>query len=96
MLLPETLLNDPIGGVLEIIWPDGVRQCLSHRSLRSRCRCAECCSKRLHRNAAAPVSPRVKVVAIEPVGHYAIQLFFSDGHNRGVFPWPMLRAFDTV
>ncbi len=26
-----------------------------------------------------------------PVGHYAVQLRFSDGHDRGVYPWAYLR-----
>ena len=94
MLLPETLLNYPIGGVLEITWADGIRQRLSHTSLRSSCRCAECSRERLSLNGPAPISPTVKIVAIEFVGRYAVQLCFSDGHQRGIFPWPMLRAFD--
>jgi DUF971 family protein len=32
----------------------------------------------------------VDVVALEPVGHYAVQPTFSDGHNTGLFSWDYL------
>jgi DUF971 family protein len=28
---------------------------------------------------------------IEPVGSYALQFFWSDGHNTGIYTWEMLR-----
>jgi DUF971 family protein len=31
------------------------------------------------------------VAAIEPIGNYALRLFFSDGHDRGIYPWSYLR-----
>ena len=32
----------------------------------------------------------VEIVAIEPVGHYAMQPQFSDGHESGLFTWEYL------
>ncbi len=32
----------------------------------------------------------VNVVALEQVGHYAVQPTFSDGHNTGLFSWDYL------
>jgi DUF971 family protein len=32
----------------------------------------------------------VAIVALEPVGHYAVQPQFSDGHNSGIFSWDYL------
>lgn len=32
----------------------------------------------------------VNITAIEPVGHYAIQLVFSDGHDSGIYSWDYL------
>lgn len=29
----------------------------------------------------------VNIVAIEPVGHYAVRLIFSDAHNSGIYSW---------
>jgi DUF971 family protein len=32
----------------------------------------------------------VEIVALEPVGHYAVQPTFSDGHESGIFTWDYL------
>ena len=32
----------------------------------------------------------VDIVALEPVGHYAVQPHFSDGHDSGIFAWDYL------
>ena len=32
----------------------------------------------------------VGIQHIEPVGRYAIQLFFDDGHNTGIYSWEYL------
>ena len=32
----------------------------------------------------------VNISKIEPVGHYAIQLNFTDGHNTGLYSWDLL------
>lgn len=33
----------------------------------------------------------VKIDKIDPVGHYAIQLHFDDGHSTGIYSWDYLR-----
>ena len=32
----------------------------------------------------------VEIVKLEPIGTYAVQLHFSDGHNTGIYSWDML------
>jgi DUF971 family protein len=32
----------------------------------------------------------VEITKVEPVGHYAIQLTFSDGHDTGIYSWDLL------
>jgi len=32
----------------------------------------------------------VNIVAIEPVGHYAVRLIYSDSHNSGLYSWDYL------
>ena len=70
------------GERLEIEWDDGGRSALSAARLRDASRSAGAVSARIAgRNAAA--SP-VTITDIEPVGAYAVRLFFSDGHDRGI------------
>ena len=37
----------------------------------------------------------VTVVALEPVGNYAVQPTFSDGHSSGIFSWDYLHFLGT-
>ena len=32
----------------------------------------------------------VEILRIEPVGSYAVQLHFSDGHDTGIYSWTLL------
>jgi DUF971 family protein len=35
----------------------------------------------------------VEILGIEPVGRYAIQLRFSDGHETGIYSWDLLYEY---
>jgi DUF971 family protein len=37
----------------------------------------------------------VNITNIEPVGHYAVKLFFDDGHNTGIYSWVTLYDLAT-
>jgi DUF971 family protein len=60
---------------------------LPHKVLRQACRCAECESSRRHGRQAAPVAEDVELLRMEFVGETGLRFFFSDGHDRGIFPW---------
>ena len=32
----------------------------------------------------------VEISRVEPVGQYAVQLYFSDGHDTGIYSWDLL------
>jgi len=57
--------------------------------LRARCRCAECVAASRRGEQAATEAALLDAI---PVGHYAVQLRFSDGHERGIYPWEYLRG----
>lgn len=43
-----------------------------------------------------PVQKRdVKIQKIEPVGNYAIRLYFDDGHTSGLYTWSYLHKLGT-
>ncbi len=92
-MLPEQVVDDPRGGVLELHWPDGLVQRLDHAFLRSQCKCSVCEAARRRSESAAP-APLVRIREIRPVGVYAVQFIFSDGHERGIFPWQLLRQLN--
>ena len=74
---------------LRVCWPDG-EVAYPAATLRARCRCAPCQAARL-RGSPVQVDADVRLVDAHAIGHYALQLVFSDGHERGIFPWGYLR-----
>ncbi len=38
---------------------------------------------------------QVAIEQIEPVGHYALKIYFDDGHNSGLYTWPYLYQLAT-
>lgn len=89
---PLSLHNQGAPGILEIAWSDGSRQRLPHLLLRQRCQCADCKRARQEGLAELAVDAAVRVTGIRPVGSYGAQLLFSDGHERGIFPWIFLKT----
>jgi DUF971 family protein len=78
---------------LAITWADGHQSRYDVRALRLACGCAACVDewsgeKRLADDA---VPPDVRPLRIEPVGRYAIQIAWSDGHESGIYPFRRLR-----
>jgi DUF971 family protein len=84
---------------LAITWSDGLEQSIAIGQLRKSCPCASCREKR---NAPPPSSLELtilkpeeaqplKLMAMEPVGHYAYSIHFSDGHDTGIFTFDLLR-----
>ena len=73
-----------------ISWPDGNKAELSAPLLRQRCNSAR--SKRARIDCAEKLKPEHLTIAeIRSVGLYAINLVFSDGHDRGIYPWSYLK-----
>ncbi|BCX67743.1 DUF971 domain-containing protein [Pseudomonas izuensis] len=73
---------------LRLQWPDGHEQVLGHAELRRQCPCSQCRAFRL-RGMNPLVDDRVRVIELNPQG-YGLQLIFSDGHERGIYPWAYL------
>lgn len=88
---PLSIEHDADAGQTAIYWPDARVQKIDNALLRSSCRCADCLAAQ--RAGQAPVLPAgLRVLRIVPVGSYAVQLVFSDGHDRGIYPWAYLSS----
>ncbi|WP_054903162.1 gamma-butyrobetaine hydroxylase-like domain-containing protein [Pseudomonas sp. NBRC 111131] len=88
MSAPGEIRNVRGAGQLVLRWEDGEYR-LSHARLRGACPCSQCRAARLS-GAISVVPDDVRVERIEPQG-YGVQLVFSDGHERGIYPWGYLR-----
>jgi len=99
-LRPVSLKRE--GDGLKIEWADGVTTVVPWRKLRSHCPCATCNEER-----GKPVDPfRVLTpqevaagapspVVMVPIGHYAYQIRWNDGHDTGIYPLELLRELST-
>ena len=92
--LPETapveLRVATPGTALAILWADGSSVRLAAAVLRQACRCASCTAARA---TGKPVeaAANIAIAAVQPIGGYAVNIAFSDGHARGIYPWGFLR-----
>lgn len=78
---------------LRVDWQDGASSRFDVRRLRLSCHCAHCVEeftgRPLLREEDVPVD--VRPVRIAPVGRYAIQISWSDGHDSGIYTFEYLR-----
>ncbi|MDR7035983.1 MULTISPECIES: DUF971 domain-containing protein [Methylobacterium] len=88
--VPAEIVLAPGGRALRLAWRDGASGMLSAEALRLGCRCAWCTRDRVQGRFPASFEAAA-VTRIDPIGGYAVHLGFSDGHARGIYPWPYLR-----
>ena len=84
-----------------IEWSDGMTCRYPFRYLRLQCGCAGCVEEMSGRQllTASSVPEDLLIVDYLPVGRYALQFMFTDGHGTGIYPLKELRAmsrFDAV
>ena len=75
---------------LEISFSDGQRFEIPYEMLRV---CSPSAEVRGHgpgQEVLQTGKKNVEITAIEPIGTYAIQPLFSDGHNSGIYSWEYL------
>jgi len=95
--------------VVTISWSDGVETKWTALQLRKACPCATCREKRRGEKekqetagtklaglpvlSAAEAQP-LTITGMKPVGAYAYNVRFSDGHSSGIFSLALLRSSD--
>lgn len=104
-LVPTSL--ERIESGLRIVWSDGVASEYRAGQLRDACPCATCREKHKTEGEekSGPVALPVlslaeaKPLALEsmrPVGNYAYNIGFSDGHDSGIYTFEYLRQLATT
>jgi DUF971 family protein len=90
--VPTELKLHRASRVLEVIFADGRSYRLPCEYLRVFSPSAEVQGHGAVETTLVPGKQAVTIDRIEPVGHYAVRLHFSDGHNTGLYTWPVLRG----
>lgn len=75
---------------LEVDFDDGSRFSLPAELLRVESPSAEVQGHKPDERKTVPGRRHVAIVAVEPVGNYAVRLMFDDGHNSGIYSWDYL------
>lgn len=90
--LPTEIKLHQISKVLEIRYDDGCVFELPCEYLRVFTQSADAVGHGPGQEVLQTGKEDVAILAIEPVGNYAIRLLFSDGHNTGLYSWDLLYA----
>ncbi|MEO8153022.1 MAG: DUF971 domain-containing protein [Rhizobacter sp.] len=95
-LFPEAIVNHQASGVLELRWQDGSESHLPHPLLRARCRCAGCQQSYRQEGSHPDMASTIRIEGINPISDKGLNLVFSDGHGRGIFPWAYLHELSLL
>ena len=91
-----------IGDTFAISWDDGAESYIPCEILRKKCPCAACGGEKdvLGREYKAPSAAykpeSFQLVQFQPVGGYAIGISWKDGHNSGIYPFPLLKKMGEI
>jgi len=88
--LPTALTVHQQSRVLEISFSDGASFRLPFELMRVCSPSAEVQGHGPGQEVLQTGKRGVEITALEPVGHYAVQPTFSDGHDSGIFTWEYL------
>ncbi len=87
---PTDIRLHRVSRVLEIRFDDGAHYKLPCEYLRVYSPSAEVRGHGPGQEVLQVGKENVNITAIEPVGHYAVKIYFDDGHNTGLYTWDLL------
>ncbi|MDQ2841137.1 MAG: DUF971 domain-containing protein [Acidobacteriota bacterium] len=96
---PEHIAISKSAGI-KIDWRDGHHSDYSLAYLRDECPCATCTGahgtepQRSTYSKPEPFpmfKPALKMNSVEPVGQYAVRVYWNDGHSSGIYSFEHLR-----
>ena len=87
---PESITLHGQSRVLEVAFSDGARFRIPFELMRVYSPSAEVQGHGPGQEVLQTGKCDVTLLALEPVGHYAVKPVFSDGHDSGIFTWAYL------
>jgi DUF971 family protein len=83
---------------LFVKWDDGHESTYTLQYLRDECPCASCKGETVLLRSYSPIKLPVmtpgkyELKSIQQVGNYAIQIYWGDGHQTGIYSWEYLHS----
>ncbi|MFC3626948.1 gamma-butyrobetaine hydroxylase-like domain-containing protein [Vogesella amnigena] len=87
---PVEIQLHAVSQLLEIGYDDGASFSLPAEYLRVYSPSAEVRGHGVGNEVLQVGKKNVAITALEPVGHYALKIVFSDGHDSGLYSWAYL------
>lgn len=90
-------IKKELEGLLTCEWEDGFKSTIKPEKLRNECPCADCRDKHEQQSKTSKfIMPTFKqgkneLKKLTPVGNYAINAVWGDGHDSGIYPWEFFR-----
>ena len=101
ILRPLKLERNKERQTLELDWSDGHHGSLPLKFLRDACPCAGCKGEILFGKVYKPAPLAVfqegmyEIKSLQPVGQYAIQATWGDGHDTGIYSFEYLLMLEA-
>ena len=86
-----------VNDLLIIKWEGGNESYIPLIKLRDACPCAECSGEtdafgNLYKGQTTPKTDAgCTILKVKTVGYYAIQIYWGDGHNSGIYRFELLK-----
>ncbi len=83
---------------LVVDWKDGTYSSIPLIKLRRACQCAYCVDELTGEPVLKPeeVPEDIKIEQFQILGHYAVSIFWSDGHTSSIYPWDFLKKLSLT
>ena len=91
-----------VNDLLVIKWKGEEESYIPFETLRNNCPCAECKGEtdalgNLYMGQGEPKSDAGKnLLSVKPVGYYALQLTWGDGHDSGIYRFELLKELGDL
>lgn len=95
---PARKISQPDPTTLMFTWADGTECSVLLTLLRDECPCAGCKGEDILGKHYGPLQlptltpGKYEIVAVNPVGKYALQFVWKDGHDSGIYTWEQLHG----
>ena len=86
---------------LAVKWSDETESFIALKALRNCCPCAFCSGEKdvlgnVYKGPKRELGETAyEALNVERIGHYAIRIFWGDGHADGLYTYDMLRKLDN-